>query len=130
MCLSRARIVNADFRAAFGIAVGVRGVVHHGDGEGDDCVGGIGVVAAGAGAGCVVGHVAYVGGGEGNGDCEGEGGADFHCEDVGIWVLDRCSIFTLAVVCCCYCYYCVGGSFCVCSHVTEEQKERVGEAAI
>ena len=87
MGLSCARVVNADLGAAFGVAVGVRGVGHHGDGEGDDGVVGTGFVAAGAHAGRVVGHVAYVGGSEGNGDCEGEGGAEFHCGDVGIWIL-------------------------------------------
>ena len=120
MCLSRARIVNADLRAAFGVAVGVRGVVHHGDGEGDHGVVGSGVVAAGAGAGCVVGHVAYVGGGEGDGDCEGEGGADFHCGDVGVWVMDRCRAVTLVVV-----IVVGGGCFWVCSYVTEEKRGRV-----
>ena len=84
-CLSRAGIINADFGAAFGVAVWICGVGHHGDGEGDDGVVGAGCVAAGTDAGGVVRHVADVGGGEGDGDCEGESGAEFHCGDVGVW---------------------------------------------
>lgn len=85
MSVSRARVVNADFGAAFGVAVGVCGVGHHGDGEGDDGVVGSGCETARADAGGVVGHVADVGGGEGDGDCEGEGGAEFHCREVEFW---------------------------------------------
>ena len=98
MGLSRARVVDTDFRAAFGVAVGIRGVGHHGDGEGDDGVVGAGLESAGTHAGCVVGHVADVGGGEGDGDCEGEGGAEFHCGDVGGWVLGLRSVVVLVVV--------------------------------
>ena len=79
MRLVRARVIDGDLGAAFGVAVGVCGVGHHGDGEGDDGVVGAGCEAAGADAGGVVRHVAAVGGGEGDGDCEGEGGAEFHC---------------------------------------------------
>ncbi len=98
MGLSRARVVNADLGAAFGVAVGIRGVGHHGDGEGDDGIVGTGLDPAGTHAGCVVGHVAYIGGGEGNGDCEGEGGAEFHSEDVGVWFWGSSRVVTLIVI--------------------------------
>ena len=70
MRLSRARVVNADLGAAFGIGVGVCRVGHHGDGEGDDGGGGGGCDAAGAEAGGVVCHGADVGGCEGDGEGE------------------------------------------------------------
>lgn len=76
-----AGVVDIDLGAAFGVVVRVGPILHDFAGESDDggVFGGIGVLTAGAKAGGVVCHVAFVGGGE-----EGEGdeskGEGFHCE--------------------------------------------------
>ena len=75
MRLLGAGVADGDFGTAFGVVVGVGAVLHDFPGEGDDvAVGGGGVVVpAGAEAGGVVGHVAFVGvGQEGEeGECNG-----------------------------------------------------------
>lgn len=74
----RARVPDPDLGAAARVGVRIGPVAHHRDREGDDVLGGGGCDAAGAHAGCVVGHFAGVGEGCGEGGEEekgkGEGG--------------------------------------------------------
>ncbi len=76
--LRPAGAADGDLGAAFGVGVGVGPVAHHFAGEGHDVVGGggVGEDAAGAEAGGVVRHVAFVGGGE-----EGEEGEEEEVEE-------------------------------------------------
>lgn len=85
---SRGRVEDGDGGAAFGVRVRVGGVLHHGDGEGDDCVG-VGVLPpARTQPRAVVGDVPRVA--ENSWD-EEEGGED----EVGEWMHDFLRVWGL-----------------------------------